>query len=230
MRLELSMLRCGICASWALALCGCGGAEPASGASASEVGSNLPQGPASAGAGNAAVGGVAGGNGTMGSGAGGGSASASGNQGEIDGFNLGTYMPAPALTPEQMMAMCQPNLTGLVRDFKGKNEPGGHPDFEAFSGGSASKGIVQPMLGADHKPVYASMGAFVDPQNGPQTTTQANFDQWYRDTPGVNMTTEFTIQLMPSNVPGVLTFDDPAFFPIDGMLFGNTPGQQHNFG
>jgi fibro-slime domain-containing protein len=166
----------------------------------------------------------------MGSGAGGGSASASGNQGEIDGFNLGTYMPAPALTPEQMMAMCQPNLTGLVRDFKGKNEPGGHPDFEAFSGGSASKGIVQPMLGADHKPVYASMGAFVDPQNGPQTTTQANFDQWYRDTPGVNMTTEFTIQLMPSNVPGVLTFDDPAFFPIDGMLFGNTPGQQHNFG
>src|ERR1019366_7458694 len=25
-------------------------------------------------------------------------------------------------------------LVGVVRDFKGINEPGGHPDFEAFSG------------------------------------------------------------------------------------------------
>src|SRR5437762_901839 len=25
-------------------------------------------------------------------------------------------------------------MIGIVRDFKGKNEPGGHPDFEAFSG------------------------------------------------------------------------------------------------
>ena len=41
---------------------------------------------------------------------------------------------------------CGPNLTGLVRDFRAKDEMGGHPDFEAFSGSDASVGIVQDML------------------------------------------------------------------------------------
>lgn len=151
------------------------------------------------------------------------------SEGDVDGFNLDGYVPAPPISDEERMAMCEPNLTGIVRDFHGKDEPGGHPDFEAFSGGSASKGIVQAQLGTDQKPVYAPAGALTDPNNGTQTTTAANYDQWYRDTPGVNMSTEFRIHLMPTATPGVLSFDDAAFFPIDGMLFGNSPGQAHNY-
>jgi hypothetical protein len=33
-------------------------------------------------------------------------------------------------------------VVGIVRDFKGKNEPGGHPDFEAYSGDGVSPGLV----------------------------------------------------------------------------------------
>jgi|CZKU01.1.fsa_nt_gi hypothetical protein len=47
-------------------------------------------------------------------------------------------------------------LVGVVRDFKGINEPGGHPDFEAFSGKDVTPGLVGSLLGTDQKPVYAS--------------------------------------------------------------------------
>src|SRR5689334_1410407 len=43
---------------------------------------------------------------------------------------------------------CGANLTGRVRDFRAKEEEGGHPDFEAFSGRNASVGIVEDRLGA----------------------------------------------------------------------------------
>ena len=47
-------------------------------------------------------------------------------------------------------------LVGVVRDFKGINEPGGHPDFEAFDGKGVTPGLVGALLGMDQKPVYAS--------------------------------------------------------------------------
>jgi fibro-slime domain-containing protein len=125
---------------------------------------------------------------------------------------------------------CGPNLTGLVRDFKGKDEKGGHPDFEAFSGRDASAGIVKAQLGADQKPVYGP--AADEPlvsMYGQQTTDKAHFDQWYRNTDGVNEAFEFTVPLTPGN-GGIATYDNGAFFPIDGKGFGNTPGSDHNFG
>src|SRR5262249_31934690 len=81
-------------------------------------------------------------------------------------------------------------MLAIVRDFKGTNEPGGHPDFEAFSGNDATTGLVGQDLGADRKPVYASH-CEAQPEKalcpyGQQTTTKANFDQWYRFTDGVN--------------------------------------------
>lgn len=51
----------------------------------------------------------------------------------------------------------------------------------------------------------------------------------YRDTPGMNQSTEFRITLAPTATPGVLSFDDADFFPIDGMSFGNTPDRAHNY-
>lgn len=131
---------------------------------------------------------------------------------------------------------CGANLTGRVRDFKATEESGGHPDFEAFSGGDASLGIVQDLLGADKKPVYKPKGPMVS-SFGQQTTSKERFDQWYRDTDGVNLPVAFTVPLT-QGPGGVATYDNGAFFPIDGQGFGNyvkmvngkAVDQKHNFG
>ena len=107
-----------------------------------------------------------------------------------------------------------PVLSVRVRDFHES-----HPDFE--SGVGSDRGIVEPMLGTDDKPVYA----------GPSPTTngRAAFDQWYRDVAGVNLGTAIDLDLAPSPAdPMLFVFDDPSFFPIDGTLFGNE-GRGHNF-
>jgi fibro-slime domain-containing protein len=126
---------------------------------------------------------------------------------------------------------CGPNLTGLVRDFRAAEvKPGGHPDFETFQGDDASVGIVQDMLGADKKPVYkpAPDAPMMDPEFGQQTTDKARYDQWYRNTDGVNEAIEFTVPLVGGN-DGIATYDNGAFFPIDGMGFGDYEDTGHNF-
>ncbi len=123
---------------------------------------------------------------------------------------------------------CGTQILGIVRDFKGDNEMGGHPDFEHFAGTSPSLGIVKPALGADQKPVYAGNGPIYDPSNGQQTTDQTHFDQWYRATPNVNKPFVVYFYFEPNG--GVLTFQSTAFFPLDGAGWGNTPGKPHNFG
>lgn len=109
-------------------------------------------------------------------------------------------------------------LTGTIRDFQAS-----HPDFEDFIGDD--RGIVSPTLGVDAKPVYANPTGTT-----PTTTGQANFDQWYRDVPGVNQTTPHDIQLdlVPASSPPRYRFSSSSFFPIDGQLWGNE-GQAHNY-
>jgi len=140
---------------------------------------------------------------------------------------------------------CGTQILGVVRDFKGINEMGGHPDFEHYAGTDASIGIVMNDLGTDQKPVYATAGGgpFIDTavngdaNNGQQTTSKADFDQWYRATPGVNKPYIVYLYFEPNN--GVLTFESEAFFPLDNAGWGNTcamedtkkcPKQPHNFG
>jgi fibro-slime domain-containing protein len=130
-------------------------------------------------------------------------------------------------------------VVGIVRDFLGSNlQPvdGGvpHPDFEAFSGGGPTLGLVENMIGTDRKPVYASRcdiaSGFSDKNlcpYGQQMTTQANFDEWYRDTPGVNLPYLVYLQFVPNG--NVFTFKSQSYFPLDDAGFGNTPGQSHNF-
>ena len=133
---------------------------------------------------------------------------------------------------------CGTQIIGVVRDFKGINEPMGHPDFEHFSGNGPSKGIVQATLGSDQKPVYASTGAYTG-MYGQQTTSKADFDQWYRNTQDVNKPFLVSFYFEPNNK--VLTFQSMTFFPIDGVGWGNSchepdadpktcPPQAHNFG
>jgi fibro-slime domain-containing protein len=116
---------------------------------------------------------------------------------------------------------CAATLTGTVRDFKSYAGGNGHPDFETFSG-NGLPGLVETTLGADHKPVYAHPGGTAN------TTGPAEFDQWYRDTAGVNIAIPFTITPMIDN-DGALVYDNSAFFPIDGQGFGDE-GNPHNFG
>jgi fibro-slime domain-containing protein len=128
-------------------------------------------------------------------------------------------------------------VVGVVRDFKGKNEAGGDPDFEAFSGQQPTKGLLAAQLDSNKKPVYASvcqggtMSATACPY-GQQTTSQANFDEWYRDTDGVNKPYLVYFQLAMNGA--VSTFSSSLFFPLDGAGWGNsgtgTDGKQHNFG
>jgi fibro-slime domain-containing protein len=103
----------------------------------------------------------------------------------------------------------------ILRDFKIS-----HPDFENFSG--FEPGILAPTLGADGKPVYAKA------VGGTATTSgKANFDQWYRDVAGVNITVLQTMTL--AKLPaGAFQFNDSTFFPLDNIGFGNE-GNFSNF-
>lgn len=113
-------------------------------------------------------------------------------------------------------ADCNGLLPATIRDFSAS-----HPDFEDYSGTAAYTGLVLSTLGMDDKPVYANPGAT------PQTTGPAEFAQWYNDVPSVNHTLSTTIQLVESS-PGVFTYDNAAFFPIDGQGWGNE-GNPNNF-
>jgi len=107
-------------------------------------------------------------------------------------------------------------LMGTVRDFNDT-----HPDFEKEN--EFDPGIVQATLGGDKKPVYAGQ------EGNPTTHGQAAFDQWYRNVPGVNLSTPLTIILENSvPTPNIYTYANGAFFPIDGMLLGNQD-RPHNY-
>lgn len=126
----------------------------------------------------------------------------------IQRCEAGAWGPCTARMPRP------PSLRVVVRDFRDS-----HPDFEAAVG--SDRGFVGPRLGADGRPVY----------RGPSPTTHGReaFDQWYRDVPGVNASVEIDLPLRPSRAdPGLFVFEDLAFFPIDGRLFGNE-GREHNF-
>lgn len=159
---------------------------------------------------------------------------------QMGGYKLGAAIDgtgsAGAATGGASGSTCGTQILGVVRDFKGVNEPGGHPDFESFMGSSASLGIVKPALGADQKPEYAAAGPFIDPRNGQQATSKMAFDQWYRATANVNKPYIVYFYFEPN--AGVLTFQSTAFFPLDGQGWGNTCSgggnncrrQTHNFG
>ncbi len=111
-------------------------------------------------------------------------------------------------------------LDGTARDFIAGYLPGGHPDFETFTG--MDTGIVQNTLGADKKPVYAGL------DGNPTTSGQENFDQWFRDVPGVNISIPHSITLQETGPDsGLYIFGDSSFYPIDDLGFGNH-GQPHN--
>jgi fibro-slime domain-containing protein len=123
-----------------------------------------------------------------------------------------------------------------VRDFKGVNEPGGHPDFEAFAGSAETTGLVQMALGPDDKPVYGGKcdmpGVTAACPYDQQMTSKTNFDQWYRYTANVNKPYLVYFQFAPNG--NKYSFESLFFFPLDNAGWGNSgkgeDGKQHNFG
>lgn len=113
-------------------------------------------------------------------------------------------------------------ITGVIRDFNATGTQGGHPDFEYVVAGD--RGIVTNTIGWDTKPVYAHGPLGTITTHGP-----TRFNQWYRNTPGVNVQQPISITL--ELVPGSTTlykYSNTSFFPIDNQLFGNQ-GEPHNY-
>lgn len=155
----------------------------------------------------------------------------------------------------------------VVRDFRAYHEDGGHPDMQRWSG-SVRVGLIGDALGPDGKPVHASTsgdmlrtpyldmaGRPVRPQlvidgtipgtpgslelrSDSRITSAESFDTWFRDVPGVNMSTAVPLTLVEEEPgSGIYIFDSgnidpahnpifadlpiPGFFPINGQLFGN---------
>jgi fibro-slime domain-containing protein len=128
------------------------------------------------------------------------------------GYKLGD--PVGMTLPPEMDAGaggCGGMIRGVTRDFKRGDRPGGHPDFEKFTG-NGEKGIVLPDLGTDLKPVYNNVPHMLQ-------TNKANFDQWYRNVDGVNKPYLIYLEVEPNG--GVFTFESDAFFPLDGQGWGN---------
>ncbi len=96
----------------------------------------------------------------------------------------------------------------LIRDFKKS-----HPDFESFTGNSANKNIVEPILGLDGRPVYSN-------RDRKSTSGKENFDQWFRDVPGVNMNFPMSLELTETE-PGLWSYYNKNFFPIDDKGWGH---------
>ena len=110
------------------------------------------------------------------------------------------------------------NLGFTVRDFDDT-----HPDMEGAIGGLDTDAVMST-LGGDGKPVFNAAGAGVAFSNA------ANFNQWYNDVAGVNLSTGLSLTLdnTISADPNVYTYSSNAFFPIDNQLLGNQ-GRPHNY-
>lgn len=115
-------------------------------------------------------------------------------------------------------------LSGTVRDFCAPSTSGctTNPDFEGTIGG-VQTGQLASTLDAGGLPV------FVGPANVPGSgfTNAANFNQWYRDVPGINLAAPISLTLNET-APGIFSYSSSAFFPIDGQLWGNQ-GRSHNY-
>ena len=61
------------------------------------------------------------------------------------------------------------------------------------------------------------------------STTEANFDEWYRDVSGTNGSIDYSIELDDSDGDGTYTYYNASFFPLDGMAGFDNQGRNHNY-
>ncbi|MDP2274679.1 MAG: DUF4215 domain-containing protein [Archangium sp.] len=127
------------------------------------------------------------------------------------GFTCGDLTP----TAQQTLA-----IPVVYRDFLPFGSTGGHIDFE--NGNASEQGIVGTQLGPTGKPVYVAV-------NSATTHGATAFDQWYRDTAGVNRTAADRL-VVTLNGTGSYVFDSDAFFPVDGRCWQSDGTEPSRFG
>ncbi len=109
----------------------------------------------------------------------------------------------------------------VYRDFTPQ-----HPDFEAFTGDGKTTGLVASRLGADGFPMFQS--ATGESGSRRQLSGPEAFKQWWSDDPAVSKTISNQVLRLQKQRDGAYVFDSPAFFPIDGLGWGNFQNG-HNF-
>jgi fibro-slime domain-containing protein len=111
-------------------------------------------------------------------------------------------------------------LTGTIRDFCA---PGiaGCTQLSDFEG--AITGLVHNMTASTLTGGLPTAGANIVAG----ASSAANFAKWYVDSPGFNTGQAFSLALTET-APGVFSYSNNSFFPIDNQLFGNQ-GRNHNY-
>jgi fibro-slime domain-containing protein len=133
-------------------------------------------------------------------------------------------------------------LSATIRDFRGIDETGGHPDFESFEGPRATVGLVMDSLSSDGKPQARSLtGSLIETEftnrsgepiapsaydaargdvqgvlearTTSQLTSVQSFATWYRDTSGVNVSRPLEIVLRREEGSPVYVFDSATDEP-----------------
>ncbi len=139
-----------------------------------------------------------------------------GNQHSGDGCSASCQLEA-GFTCEVIAAALPGTLDipVILRDFDDT-----HPDFEHWCCGNV-KGMVQPTLDAQKKPVLANVGT-------PQLiTSPSSFAEWYTDAVSVNSVVLDKLTFNKQSDDSYL-FDTSSFFPLDNKGRGNQ-GRNHNF-
>jgi fibro-slime domain-containing protein len=155
-----------------------------------------------------------------------------------------TCADAPTSPPGQL------NLRVIYRDFVSFSQGGSarHADFEIFAGMGITPLLVQPMLGADGKPVMdgrcAAPGITAACPYDQQLAGRTSFDQWYRDAANVNLAIPGAL-LLARMANGSFVYDsgNRGFYPIDNQGWVASAreataiadpvindGRSHNFG
>jgi len=112
-------------------------------------------------------------------------------------------------------------LNGVLRDFCAPSIAGTCTQLNDFEG--AIPGVVTGMVGSTLSGGLPTAGANIVAGN----STAANFAKWYTNSPGYNVSQATTLTLA-ENTPGVFTYSNTSFFPLDNLLYGNQ-GRSHNY-
>lgn len=129
----------------------------------------------------------------------------------------------------------------IVKDLLGAD---GKPEFRSSGYSVSSMGKDSAgnaiLTGKSYlKSLTGDVAASIASTKGTMVASTSSFKQWFNDTTGVNLSKSIPLTFVYNTSTGTYVFDDRTdptfksrggFFPIDKDLFGNTPGESHNYG
>jgi fibro-slime domain-containing protein len=142
----------------------------------------------------------------------------------IGGYKVGDPITSDAAQPTPSTdSGCGTTILAVIRDFQADGVNFENPALSNKS--TDDPGVVATTLGPDQKPVYAQSGATKT------ISDAASFDTFFRNVPNTNEPFVFYLYFAPNN--GKSTFSSTAFYPLDGMGYGNDgvddKRMMHNF-